>query len=355
MSIFVFLVFSYTDFKGIWVPRWSISDNNKIFSCLEGKFNHIFLQIFALGETYYPSKYAPSKMAQDKWLKDFLQEAHKKKIKVSAWVNVFYSWGYASRTLNPEHPINYRPDWYVQDLDGRSILDYSIEELETMAVEGYFIAPSNPWVRAYILKIIEEIINKYDFDGIHLDYVRYPNAQFTNNAQLRTKFMRKHYIDPMELRSSEELQSRLGLWGCEDLKSQWDNFIGEDLTMFIKNLNERLKYKRQDIYLSVAVKPDYLTARNEYYQDWLNWLNSNLVDFVCLMAYTKNIEGILNKTRKVIKEPHRVMIGLGLYCLSPAVIEKQVKLVDKTPFSGVVFFSYEELKKNQEYLKALDK
>lgn len=353
MGILILLVIFYTDFKGIWIPRWSITDNKEIFAYLDGKFNHIFLQVFALGEAYYPSQYVPSKMPSDEWLREFLDEAHRRNIRVSAWINTFYSWGYAPRAFSPEHPINRHPDWYVRNQFQRSILDYNRDELKRIGVEGYYLAPAHTQVRLYINRIVEELL-KYDFDGIHLDYIRYPKSDFVYDPSLRSKFMRKYYVDPGDLFTRpESLKTKFSLWGYDDLKNLWFEFINSDLTLFIRDLNKHIKKIRPDIEISVAVKANHITARNEYYQEWVHWLNSDLVDFVCLMAYTKNINGILNTTLKVVKKPHLVTIGLGLYLLKPSEIRDQIRLINALPFSGVVFFSYEEVKKDKGYLNVL--
>jgi len=353
MGIFILLFVCYTDFKGVWIPRWSIPDKHEIFTHLDGKFNHIFLQIFALGEAYYPSKYAPSKIHSDTWLKQFLNEAHLRKIKVSAWINVFYSWGYASKTHNLNHLINLQPNWFVQDQFKRSMLDYDVDELQDLGIEGYYLSPANTQVRAYLTNIAEEIMNTYDFDGIHLDYIRYPGKEFIYDVSLRSKFMRRYCIDPDDIFTKSEFKMRYSLWGYDDLKKQWEEFIYKDLTIFVKNLSELLKKNKPEIQISVAVKPDYLNARQEYFQDWIDWVDSGFVDFVCLMAYGKHIDKYLNKILKVVREPYRVTVGLGLYVLSPQQIKRQVALVKSKPFSGVVFFSYDQLKKNKEYLYSL--
>ncbi len=343
----------YIDFKGVWIPRWSIKDRNVIFDHLDGEFNHIFLQIFALGEAYYPSKYTPSKLYSDQWLKEFLKEAHLRNIKVSAWINIFYSWGYAPKTLNPKHPINRNPNWYVHDKMGRSMLDYTVDELRRLGAEGYYLSPANTQVRLYITNIACEIIENYDFDGIHLDYVRYPNSEFIYDISVRSKFMRKYYIDPNDILTGDRLKTKLSLWGFDDIRQRWCDFIYDDLTFFIQELNGQLKSKKPGIELSVAVKPNYVTARSEYYQDWVTWLNSGYVDYVCLMAYGKHIRRNLNNLLKVVKEPHKVTVGLGLYALSPWEIKRQVALIKPKPFSGVVFFSYDQIKENKNYLYTL--
>ncbi len=353
MGIFLLVLTLATDFRGIWIPRWSIPESRDIFVHLEGKFNHIFLQIFALGQAYYPSKYVPSEIESDRWLREFLDEAHRRQIKVSAWINVFYSWGYAPRTDDRDHPINRQPHWYVQDQFERSILRYDITELRNLGIEGYYLSPSNAQVRSYLTHIIEEIISHYDFDGIHLDYIRYPGRQFVYDVSLRSKFMRRYYVDPIELLTTSELKTRYSLWGFDDLRRHWQEYIHTDLTQFIKDLNENLKRLRPGIELSVAVKPDFLIAQNDYHQDWVDWLNSGYVDYVCLMAYARNIESYLGKTQQAIKEPHRVTFGLALYLLGPNEIRRQVELISSTPYAGVVFFSYKQIKENKKYLYTL--
>lgn len=353
MGLLILFLALHTDFKGVWVPRWSIQDKSAIFDNLDGRFNHIFLQIFALGEAYYPSTHVPSKMQSDKWLREFLNEAHRRNIKVSAWINVFYSWGFAPKTMNSKHPINRQPNWYVRDQDDRSIVDYTIEELKNIGTEGYYLTPANPQVQSYVIDIAQEIIRKYDFDGIHFDYIRYPTANFVYDVSLRSKFMKEYYVDPLDLVTKDELKTRYGLWGCDDLAKQWREFISADLTAFAKQIKDALKKERPEILISAAVKPDYLSARYEHHQDWLAWLNAGYVDFVCLMAYGKYIKSNLNRVLKAVDDPYRVTVGLGLYVLSPEEISRQVDLVKSKAFSGVVFFSYDQLKENKAYLDAL--
>jgi len=353
MALLILFLALHTDFKGVWVPRWSIQDKSAIFDNLDGRFNHIFLQIFALGEAYYPSTHVPSKMQSDKWLREFLNEAHRRNIKVSAWINVFYSWGFAPKTMNSKHPINRQPNWYVRDQDDRSIVDYTTEELKSIGTEGYYLTPANPQVQSYVIDIAQEIIRKYDFDGIHFDYIRYPTSNFVYDVSLRSKFMREYYVDPLDLVTKDELKTRYGLWGCDDLVKQWREFVSADLTAFAKRIKDALKKERPEILISAAVKPDYLSARYEHHQDWLAWLNAGYVDFVCLMAYGKYIKSNLNRVLKAVDDPYRVTVGLGLYVLSPDEISRQVETVKSKAFSGVVFFSYDQLKENKAYLDAL--
>ncbi len=351
--VLLLLIIGTCDFRGIWIPRWSIQDKHKIFEVIDNKFNHIFLQIFGNGEAYYPSEIAPTRIKDDLWLKDFLNHAHSKGIKVSAWINVFYSWGYGTRIDDDRHPFNFAPDWYVFDKEQRSIYDYQIDELKKLGIEGYYLAPANSSVRIYLLNVIEEVLNKYNFDGIHLDYIRYPGENFVYDMHLRTKFQRKYFYDPLEL-DTDSLRLRLGIKGNDELIRMWWQFINNDLTEFLIQVQKLIKSKKPDCLLSAAVKPDYSSARNEFYQDWLTWVNNDYIDFVCLMAYSKNIDGILNKTLINVKDHKKIMIGLGIYNLSPDLIKKQIDIIKKTTFGGFVYFSYPQLKENKKYLELMD-
>lgn len=49
-----------------------------------------------------------------------------------------------------------------------------------------FIDPSNPLSATYITNICKEITNNYDIDGIHLDYIRYPENLSSKRADKET-------------------------------------------------------------------------------------------------------------------------------------------------------------------------
>jgi uncharacterized lipoprotein YddW (UPF0748 family) len=241
----------------------------------------------------------------------------------------------------------------MQNSSGRSILDYSPEELKDLVMEGYYLAPAHPGVRRYLLQIVEELVRKYDFDGIHFDYIRYPNNRFTGDVQLRTMFDRKYYIDPRGLAQPESLGVRISEWGYEDLAEKWRRFIPDDLSALVALLYRKIKAIRPGMLVSAAVKSDYLVARDEYQQDWATWLNNGYIDFVCLMAYGRNIEPTLKKNLAAVNDPGRVIVGLGAYALTPGVIADQVRFVERSPYGGVTIFSYEEIKKNRGFLNIL--
>jgi len=233
-------------------------------------------------------------------------------------------------------------------------LSFTPDEIARAGLEGYYIAPANYWVRQYIKSIILEVVRDYDFDGVHLDYVRYPSKEFAYDPATRTKFTRIIYVDPVAIVNNySDLVARFGSAGYNDLYRRWFRFLCEDLSSFIGELNFEIKRLKPSIYLSAAVKVDPAKAREEYYQDWATWINRGYTDFVCLMAYTKDLKSALNRVIREVIFRDRVMVGLGLYIQSPEELRQQINLLRDYDFGGLMFFSYEEIRKNRNFLTVI--
>ncbi len=351
-SMAAMIVLFLLGIRGVWVPRWALHDGVEILNTLDGHFDHIFLQVFALGETYYPSDHTESARQSDLWLKEFIEVAHRRNIKVSAWINLFYSWGYTAKEKRPAHPINRYPAWFVQDKSGRSMVDYSVGELERMRIEGYYLAPGNEQVRQYLLNIVSEAVSRYSFDGVHFDYVRYPGPGFISDPAIRSRFMRRTCLDPAAI-DQDDFARRYGRQGREDARQKYCRHVADDLSLFIGELRRRIKSIDPDIMISAAVKPDLISARRDYYQDWSAWLNDGSVDLVCLMSYGRHIKRSVDKALKDAGNPERIAVGIGVYLLTPEEVRSQVDFVRGTRCAGFVCFSYDQIKKNRAYLDAV--
>ncbi len=111
-----------------------------------------------------------------------VEECHKRGLTafVSLRMNDTHDGQHTRGTLpNPELPTFKRlnPDWLVENLDRWSALDYR-----------------RPQVRAWKLKIIEEYFDRWDFDGIELDWLRhtlnFARGTEKESAKYLTEFMR---------------------------------------------------------------------------------------------------------------------------------------------------------------------
>ncbi|NIN67737.1 MAG: family 10 glycosylhydrolase, partial [Anaerolineae bacterium] len=70
------------------------------------------------------------------------------------------------------------PEWLMKD-----------DRRKTKFAKGrVYLDPGLPAVREYLVSIVEEIVNNYDVDGIHLDSVRYPGEQSGYNEDSVLRF-----------------------------------------------------------------------------------------------------------------------------------------------------------------------
>ena len=127
-------------------------------------FNRIILHVRPFSDSIYKSEYYPvSKyILNDKGeypsydvLKYFIDEAHKRNIKVDAWINP-----YRVSNISNEDLIN----------------DYS-----SITEKGIYLNPAKKEVQELIVNGIVEIVENYDIDGIHFDDYFYPDKKIDLN------------------------------------------------------------------------------------------------------------------------------------------------------------------------------
>lgn len=143
--------------------------------------NTVLFQARIRGTVTYPSKYEPwDGCISGKFgtapnydpLQYAIEEAHKRGMELHAWVVTVPTgkWeSYGAKSLRQRRP----------DL------------MKRIGVDA-FLNPENAQTADYISNICEEITSRYDIDGIHLDYIRYPE-QWTgslNRSQGRENITR---------------------------------------------------------------------------------------------------------------------------------------------------------------------
>lgn len=139
--------------------------------------NAIFFQVRARGDAYYRSTYEPwaenltGTLGKDPgWdpLQFLLDEAHTNGIEVHAWFNVYKIRGpVPPPPSSPQHPLRAFPGWVVQ-YDTESWFD-----------------PGLPEVREYLLRLVVDLVKRYDVDGVCMDFIRYPGRDFADGATYR--------------------------------------------------------------------------------------------------------------------------------------------------------------------------
>lgn len=143
-------------------------------NCAEFGLNTVIVQARSHGDAYYKSGYFPASVnftvsRQNSVpfdpLKIMVEEAHKRGLKIEAWVNP-YRGNNTADGFAPDDPVE---KWLGTD----KVFIWGNREENS---EYYFFNPGEPDVRQFIIKGIIEIVQNYDIDGIHFDDYFYPTA-----------------------------------------------------------------------------------------------------------------------------------------------------------------------------------
>lgn len=174
------------------------------------------------------------------------------------------------------------PDWYMVSRSGKSCFD------KPPYVDYYrWISPVIPGVQTYLKERVDELAAHPAVNGVHLDYVRYPDVilpralwktynldqteelpdyDFCYSEHTREAFKKVSGRDPMEIENPANDQ-------------EWLKFRHDTVTTLVKQLAETAHKREKGI--TAAVFPTPSQARKICRQDWDKWP----LDAACPMLY----------------------------------------------------------------------
>ena len=102
------------------------------------------------------------------------RESKRHGIKLHAWINTMPAWRGMGPPQDRTHIAHRRPDWIVTGRDGRR-----------QPFNDHYVAlnPCLPEVRDYVASVVRDIVSRYEVDGLHLDYVRFIEGDWSFDAK----------------------------------------------------------------------------------------------------------------------------------------------------------------------------
>ena len=350
---------------GIWVVRDQLTSTAKIDRMIaqlsaEG-VSDIFVQVRGRGDALYASELVPfSELITEKYfdpLRYVLRKAHEKNLRVHAWMNMFLLWSAEDPPRSYRHILNRYPEWTGINVADRQDGFCKRSELLASGTEGVFLSPFLPDVTEHLKAVIEEVIENYEVDGIHLDYVRYPNDLYDYNEYGRAKFREEFGIDPFEIRriardsASVSNGVDMGVYSAA-----WDQFRRDAISDFLRQVKLMLVKNPRTIALSAAVKPDIDRAADYYFQDWVSWVRNGWIDMVMPMNYVRSTNGYEANIQSILARelaPEKVWMGIGAYNETRLGIMTKTMVARYRGFRQLIYFSYESFLENPEYFSAI--
>jgi uncharacterized lipoprotein YddW (UPF0748 family) len=358
------------ELRGLWVVRSSLTSPTSISRMIEGAhaagFNTVLVQVRGRGDAYYASDLEPraEALAAETTafdpLDDTLRQAHARGMAVVAWVTVNLVASAHDLPRAPTHVVNRAPDWLMvpralaQELAGAA--PHSPGYVGRIArwtrthssdLEGLYTSPVHPAAAAHTVSVVADLVRRYAVDGVHLDYVRYPGADFDYSRAALEEF--RHSVLPDLSRQGAaalDVKRRDDALAYADMFPQrWVAFRRSRLTALVMRIRDAVRRHRPNASLSAAVVPDAGEAVTVKLQEWTRWLDTGLLDAACPMAYTPDPVQFDAQIRGAVSAAGtgEIWAGIGAYRLTPDQTIDRIASARRLGASGVVLFSYDSL------------
>jgi uncharacterized lipoprotein YddW (UPF0748 family) len=356
--------------RALWVVRTTLTSpaaiSTMVAAAKNGGFNTLLVQVRGRGDAYFQQSIEPrppALAAQPAFdpLAATIAKAHDAGLQVHAWINVNLIASASELPAAREHVIYRHPEWLMvpralaaelSTVDARSpayigrLARYA--RAQSAEVEGLYLSPVASASVAYTTAVVRDIVRRYDIDGVHLDYIRYPTSDFDYSRDTVAAFRRSVVPDlgTADVRRFDaEMAGREPLIYTQAFPERWRVFRAARLTALLTSLRTTVKAVKPAALVSVAVVPDPREAATHRLQDWQAWIDAGLVDVICPMAYTTDpgVFAAQIAATKQLAGTHPIWAGIGAYRLSSEQIVENAQTARRLGVGGIILFSYDSL------------
>ena len=355
--------------RALWVTRTTLASpeaiKQMVAAAQAGGFNTLLVQVRGRGDAYYNSTLEPraneiaAKPAFDP-LATVLEQAHGAGLKVHAWVAVNLISSAVTMPASREHVIYREPTWLMvpkeltaqlRKLDVRSPAYIGTlarwSRAHNGAVEGLYTSPLIPVAQDYTAAVIGELAAKYAVDGVHLDYVRFPNDEFDYSPTALEQF-KTSILPTLTNRERKDAAARESIDPAAYpnlFPGRWSDFRREQLTSLVVKIRAAVRAARPSALLSAAVVPDAQVAFDTRLQDWRGWAAHSLLDVICPMAYSTETDTFQRQiaSARAVAGSRPVWAGIGAYQLPLQQTVAHIAAARKLGADGIILFSYDAL------------
>ncbi len=379
-----------SEVRALWVVRTTLTAPEKIKQLVnaaaDNGFNTLIVQIRGRGDAYYNSRVEPRAAELKDQPADFdplaltIAEAHRRGLKVHAWINTNLLANLDALPTDPKHVYNRHPEWLavpkpvaaelykLQPRDPsyrQKIVEWS--KANRGELEGVYTGPANPKVKNHIFNIWMDVLKRYPVDGLHFDYVRFASPDFDYSRTSLTAFEKwlKPQLGEGDRRELKQALKQNPLAAAETFPDKFADFQRAQVTALVARIYRAVKKRRPEVLVSAAVFANHENAYTRRFQDWRNWLHLGILDVACPMAYATDTavfkQQIEVATSTARSARRRVWAGIGAYRIpSDSAVEK-INVARALNAEGFILFSYDftarpsELNPDGAYLERIRK
>ena len=247
---------------------------------------------------------------------------------IAACVNAAHARGVEVHVWKVNWNLSGAPQTFINSLRAASRT-----QISSGGVDIDWLCPSHPDNLSLEVASMLEVVRNYDVDGIHFDYIRYPDSSGCYCPGCGTRF-----------------QAQTGLkvtnWPADvlvagSLRTSFLDWRRAQITRLVSTVHADAKSAKPNVKISAAVFPDANSAYDEVGQDWRLWIDQGLLDFICPMDYTTSLPGFTNTVRQQLSyAAGRLPLypGVGAFILEPGGTLAQVEETRKMNTGGFILF-----------------
>jgi uncharacterized lipoprotein YddW (UPF0748 family) len=356
--------------RALWVVRTTLTSPEKIQqlvnSAAANGFNTLIVQIRGRGDAYYNSRVEPRAIELKDQPATFdplavtLTEAHRRGLKVHAWLNTSLLANLDALPADPSHVYNRHPEWLAvpkpvaaelykmsprDPAYRQKIVDWS--KANRAELEGVYTGPANPKVKEHIYRIWMDVLKHYPVDGLHFDYVRFASPDFDYSRTSLEKF--RKWLEPqLNAGQRRELKNSLktnSLAAPEMFPAKFADFQRAQVTALVERIYHAVKKRRPEALVSAAVFANDENAYTRRFQDWRRWLQMGILDVACPMAYTTDTAVFQKQIEVATTTAHgakrQVWAGIGAYRIPSESAVEKITVARALNAQGFILFSYD--------------
>ncbi len=301
-------------------------------------FNLVIFQVQANGDVLWNSSIQPameaitgdaSKSLSYDVCRFVIDECHSRGMECHAWIVPFRI---GSRKFAARYSANSVK--HPSKSHSKLCLDYNGVQ---------YLDPGNADTRKYLLGLYRELVEKYDFDGINLDYTRYPGNDFPDNASFAKR---------------------------KDKGLSREDWRRQNINTFVAEFYDMVKSLKPSMLVGSAPIGTYknvenfrnATAYDSFQQDPGQWISGGRHDLVIPQMYWDENAGFsvhLDTWKQTVLPVCHLVVGLAPYKMMDSgwSVEQVVSQISKVRKSegveGVCFFRAEHVLGSHAKAKAL--
>ncbi|MGE0101682.1 MAG: glycoside hydrolase family 10 protein [Blastocatellales bacterium] len=370
--------------RALWVVRHTLTSPEAVRELVartkENGFTDLVVQIRGRGDAWYASNLEPraeelgTQPGQFDPLAQVIDQAHLVGIRVHAWINMYLVANLDPLPRNRGHLIYRHPEWimvpkaiskelYGTDPADPGYLSQIVEhsKQQRTELEGLYTSPAHPQVKDNIFEIWMDVARNYEVDGLHFDYVRYPNPQFDYSRVSLDRF-RAMIEKDLDTENRDFLAKEFEkdpLIYATSFPEKYAQFQRDQVTDLVGRIYKGVKRIRSNALVSAAVFANETEASRSRYQDWKLWLSRGWLDILCPMAYTTETESFRRQISSAIANSagRRVWGGIGAWRQTADQTIEKINVARELGAQGFILFSYDSsiqaspLNPQADYLK----